>query len=220
MDAGWETRSVDIYGESLVFVRTRSSARGRSARAAPARRSGAAPHKAQAPFVASTGAATLLEYKFVHAAAIQPDRGPDGALLEFRPQSRYDAADTTPLNRWGKGPFCRFDVEGLPPRPGVYAVTVGGILAYVGISTDLERRWGPRGYARISPRNCFVGGQSTNCKVNHLILQAARQERRVDLWMYETAAPKPIESRLIDELDPPWNGHHPRPIAGASDSNP
>ena len=25
------------------------------------------------------------------------------------------------------------------------------------------------GYGRISPRNCFQGGQSTNCRVNNLI---------------------------------------------------
>lgn len=155
----------------------------------------------------------LLGYGFVHASAIEPERGPDGAPLEFMPQSRYAHANATPLNRHGQGPFCRFDIPGLPATSGVYAVTVDDALAYVGISVDLAQRWGPIGYANISPRNCFVGGQPTNCKVNHYILLAACDDRRIDLWIHETSDPKPIEASLIRRLDPPWNGHRPRSSA-------
>lgn len=143
---------------------------------------------------------------FRHVARISPEEGPDGKPLELMPQDRYRDAASTPLNPHGGGPFCRFSVPGLPVAPGVYAVTVERRPVYVGIATkSLRERWGPRGYAQIQPRNCFKGGQSTNCKVNHAILLAARRGRRIDLWVHETGTPRPLEARLIPELGPPWN---------------
>lgn len=90
------------------------------------------------------------------------------------PQDRYTKAATTPLNPSGAGPFCRFKVTGLPSSSGVYVVTVDGGVVYVGRAENLSERWGQRGYAPIQPRNCFVGGQSTNCKINHRVLMASR----------------------------------------------
>ena len=59
--------------------------------------------------------------------------------------------------------------------------------------------------ATISPKSCFKGGQSTNCKVNHAILLAAREGERIDLWLHQTDDPRPLEARLIRELAPSWN---------------
>ena len=152
----------------------------------------------------------LLDYVFAHGAVIELDRGSDGAPLEFMPQSKYSGADTMRLNRYGAGPFCRFTVQDLPRTSGVYALTIDGVLAYVGLAKDLAQRWGPQGYANISPRACYVGGQSTNCKVNSNILRAAREGPRIDLWIHETFDREPVEARLIHALSPPWNGQQPR----------
>ena len=153
----------------------------------------------------TTGSLTLGGRAFEHAARISPEASPDGKPLEEMPQRRYRAAASTPLNRHGHGPFCRFSVAGLPATSGAYAVTVEQNLVYVGIATDLKRRWGPSGYAQIQPRNCFKGGQSTNCKVNHAILTAVRDGLVVRLWIHRTANPRPLEALLIAELAPPWN---------------
>ena len=88
-------------------------------------------------------------------------------------------------------------------------MAVDGVVAYVGIANHLAQRWGPQGYGNISPRNCYVGGQSTNCKVNNYILLCAREDRRTDLWIYETSDAGPVEAKLIRELEPPWNGQIP-----------
>ena len=148
---------------------------------------------------------TLGGQTFRLVARISPESTSDGKPAEDMPQKRYRAAASLPLNRHGHGPFCRFSVAGLPATPGVYAVTVAQQLAYVGITIDLRQRWGPQGYGRIQPRNCFKGGQSTNCKVNHAILLAARERLAVRLWIHETETPRPLEAHLIDELAPPWN---------------
>ncbi len=154
---------------------------------------------------------TLLRYDFAHAAAIEPLQQPEGTVREFMPQDHFAYAETKTLNRFGKGPFCRFSIRGLPFAPGLYAVTVDDGLAYVGATSNLARRWGPSGYANISPEACFVIGQATYCKVNNLVLEAARTGHRTDLWTYETPKPAPIESSLLRHLDPPWNRRSPTP---------
>lgn len=143
---------------------------------------------------------------FRRAARISPEAGPDGKPVEHDPKERYHAAASTPLNPHGGGPFCRFSVPGLPAAPGVYAVTVERRLTYIGMATrSLRRPWGPRGHAQIQPANCFVKGQSTNCKVNHRILLAAQAGQDISLWIHETGTPRPLKERLIAELGPPWN---------------
>ena len=147
----------------------------------------------------------LLGQPFLLVGIIQPKTEKDSAPCTYMPQERYPKATQTPLNPHGAGPFCRFNVDGLPDTSGIYAVTLNRKLTYVGIAKSLKRRWGPRGYALISPRNCYVGGQSTNCKVNHAILEAVRRKQAVELWIREMDEPRSLETQLIRELSPPWN---------------
>jgi hypothetical protein len=122
------------------------------------------------------------------------------------PQLRYRDAKKLRLNRYGGGPFCRFHVPSTFPVPGVYALAVSGEVCYIGECDNLSRRFGPSGYGAIQPRNCFVGGQSTNCKINNLVLRSANAGRITDLWFYQTADRKQVEAKLISQLQPPWNG--------------
>ena len=209
LDAGWETGDVSLDKESLIFARAGGPARNLCMRSRPTPSSREKRCDVRGPSEDVPSVMRLLDYVFVHADIIRPERGPEGRPSEFMPQSKYAQAETTLLNRHGMGPFCRFNVEGLPTTSGVYALTIGGVLAYVGKAADLARRWGPMGYGNISPRACYVGGQSTNCKVNNYILKATHRGCRIDLWIHETPEPEPIESRLIREMDPSWNGQRP-----------
>ena len=74
---------------------------------------------------------------------------------------------------------------------------------------NLAERWGGRGYGAISPKNCFVGGQSTNCKVNNRILQHASAGRRIELWFHSTVNMGAIEQTVISTLSPAWNAQVP-----------
>lgn len=198
--AGWNTRHVNLLDETLEFVRAGPAVSERVEKNS----------NAPVPAVEDLDLARLLDRAFVHAATIEPERGLDGALLEFTPQSRYAHAATMRLNRYGSGPFCRFDVKTLPPTSGVYVVTIDNVPVYVGVAVDLAKRWGPAGYAHISPRACYENGQSTNCKVNKYILRAARDGCQIDLWIHGNPDPAPIEASLIRRFDPLWNGHRPR----------
>lgn len=89
-------------------------------------------------------------------------------------------------------------------RAGVYALAEDGEIRYVGECENLSHRFN-NGYGRIAPRNCFRGGQETNCRINALVLDAARHGGRLSLWFLETSQREPIEAQLREELRPPWN---------------
>ena len=151
----------------------------------------------------------LLQYRFVEISAVKPQTGSDGAPIQCMPQNRYSKAGGVPLNRHGAGPFCRLKLRGLPSTSGVYALTANEELKYIGIAQNLSERWGPQGYGIISPRNCYVGGQSTNCKINNRILISSLEGAQLYLWFCESSAPKPIEAQLIGVLSPAWNSTVP-----------
>ena len=210
LDAGFETCELDFSRRTVVFRRTRAGGsiqRVRETRyGVPRAPRSAERAAARHPIPHGAAALTLRGHDFEWSALIAPDAGPNGQPIEYMPQAQYAKRHEKPLNRHGRGPFCRFSVPGLPTAPGLYAVTVDRQLAYVGIaSKDLRQRWGPSGYAEIQPVNCFKGGQSTNCKINHAILLAAREGRVVELWIRRESCPRPLEARLIRELAPPWN---------------
>jgi|SRR5580700_2637074 hypothetical protein len=65
------------------------------------------------------------------------------------------------------------------------------------------------GYGNISPKNCFKGGQGTNCRLNNLVYLAALAGERISLWFFGTADHKTMESALRSTLKLAWNIHWP-----------
>ena len=213
VDAGFKTCELDMSRQTVLFRRTGVGGSDEVARRRPNRRAHArrraerlAAKQPNPPVPHGTNSLALCGHDFEWTAEITPDTGADGQPIECMPQANYAKINEKPLNRHGKGPFCRFSIPDLPAAPGLYAVTVDRRLAYVGIAAkNLRQRWGPSGYAEIQPVNCFRGGQSTNCKINHAILCAVRDKQIVELWMRRHNDPRPVEAVLIRELDPPWN---------------
>lgn len=146
---------------------------------------------------------------FEHLGLIEPDRDRSGALIELFPQARYKAADSASLHAYGAGPFCRFRMGRGRNQPGLYVVTLDGDPVYAGECVDLAKRWGLGGYGGISPRNCFIGGQSTNCRLNAAILKEAKAGRKIDLWfnVFDGSRDNRLgsETVLIQRLQPVWN---------------
>jgi hypothetical protein len=143
---------------------------------------------------------------FRRVGGTEVERDAEGAIRTYMPQDRYEERATTPLNSYGMGPFCRLHVASRTRESGVYVVTVDDGVRYVGEAEDLAARWGARGYGSIQPRNCYRGGQPTNCKINALVLRTARSGGELDLFFSPVAGRKAVEARLISELRPPWNG--------------
>jgi hypothetical protein len=75
---------------------------------------------------------------------------------------------------------------------------------YIGECVNLSSRYNA-GYGQISPRNCFVGGQETNCRINNLIYGEATHSHKIELWFHQSDHYKSIEAELRKELNPAWN---------------
>jgi hypothetical protein len=146
----------------------------------------------------------LGEYTFKGICRIVPELDETGHPIEYMPQSEYDNTDNLPLNEYGAGPFCKFKIPSGLNNAGVYAVLINNNLKYIGKCDNLSVRWN-MGYGNISPRNCFVGGQSTNCRLNNLILNAFKANSNLNLFFYQTNDYYAVERELIKRYSPEWN---------------
>lgn len=126
-------------------------------------------------------------------------------MQEFFPQESYAEKNRLSLHKYGEGAFCRFSIH---PKwnnaPGVYAFFINDDLAYIGQCVDFAARIN-LGYGRISPRNCYTGGQSTNCKINKLVLNAVKEGFTVVIYFHNTSDYDEVESKLIAYLKPSYN---------------
>jgi hypothetical protein len=147
----------------------------------------------------------LAEYNFERASTIDAERSDNGSLLTYTAYERFENPKSLRLHGYGAGPFVRLRLAALPTGAGVYVVMDGEDIAYVGLAANISARWGRRNYAVIDPRNCYVGGQSTNCRLNNLVYQALTQGQELTLWTHLVQNPRPVEAELIRCLRPPWN---------------
>lgn len=143
-------------------------------------------------------------YHFEHVADLAPVRMPAGTIQAFMPQSRYANARGLPLNKYGAGPFCKFTVPADYRKSGVYLLVVGPHVRYVGECANLSARFNA-GYGNISPKNCYKGGQETNCRLNNLVYRACSEGEMLFLFFHQTADYKAVEARLRAVLRAPWN---------------
>lgn len=161
---------------------------------------------------------TKKSYSFVFVRRIEPERDGRGRILEYQPAPRYNNIKSLPLHPHGAGPFCRFKVTSQIDGIGVYGIVedTSSKVLYIGRCTGgtstLLKRFN-QGYGSIQPRNCFEGGQSTNCRINNLVLDAAKNGKILSLYFHKTltiCAAHAIEDDLILKLSPPWNIKVPR----------
>jgi hypothetical protein len=144
------------------------------------------------------------KYNFRYICAIEPERQADGFIREYMPQVRYNNAAGLALNKYGDGPFCKFTIPRKMEIAGVYALIVKDAIRYIGECIRLSSRFN-MGYGNIAPRNCFVGGQETNCRINNLVLQEIKDGLHISLWFFETNEYKSAERELRKSVFPIWN---------------
>ncbi|TDT44549.1 hypothetical protein DES49_0660 [Halospina denitrificans] len=143
-------------------------------------------------------------YDFKYICEIEPERNDDGTVRMLAPQDRYENTGYLTLNRYGAGPFCKFKIPWNISKCGVYALVVDEQIHYVGETENLSNRFN-MGYGNISPRNCFAGGQETNCRINSLIFDKLSEGCRVTLWFHTTDEYKKVESALREIGAFGWN---------------
>ena len=156
----------------------------------------------------------LEEYAFKLTARIELKINKFGIPLEYHPAERHESKRSLQLNAHGDKSFCHFVLKpqkGSGSRlyqAGVYAIA-GTSVKYIGrTNTTLTQRF--NGYGSIQPRNCYEGGQSTNCHINHNVLEGAKAGETLWVYFHKTQEPDHVEAYLLNSLvatgrRPPWN---------------
>lgn len=81
--------------------------------------------------------------------------------------TKYRNIKRLKLHQYGDSIFCKFNIENKYKRlKGLYCFAINDRIVYIGRCTDNYSKRINYGYGNISPRNCFIGGQSTNCRIN------------------------------------------------------
>jgi hypothetical protein len=111
------------------------------------------------------------------------------------------------LNNYGDKIYSKFYFKETSwlSRKGVYIYLVDKTVMYVGKTNDSFGKRIIQGYGNISPKNCYIDGQSTNCHLNALITQ---NKKVVSLYLCQLNDPITIdrfEKELIQLCQPPWN---------------
>ncbi len=137
---------------------------------------------------------------------ILPEHNNAGEVQAYFPQNSYKKKDSVALNPYGAGPFCKFRIPKNINKAGVYIITVNDVPYYVGECVSLSKRFNT-GYGQISPRNCYIGGQSTNCRLNNLIYNLDHANTAITLLFHETNSRFELENKLISALNTQhyWN---------------
>jgi len=128
----------------------------------------------------------------------------NGVIFTHQPQGIYNNLRKIDLNNFGKDCFCKFRIPSNLNKKGVYVLRLNSENVYVGRCVDLSKRFNT-GYGQISPRNCYVGGQTTNCRINKEILCQAEANSQIQLYFYETANHKAVEQDLLTSCKWHWN---------------
>jgi hypothetical protein len=113
------------------------------------------------------------------------------------------------LNGSGDLAFCKFRMVGkdFSNHKGIYVYKYDGQIKYVG-RVKGEYNFYQRinmGYANISPKNCYIDGQSTNCHINSIVNSC---KGKINLFILPMESDDEIvrtERWLIDLVKPDWN---------------
>jgi hypothetical protein len=130
-------------------------------------------------------------------------------LLDLK--HRGDAIYRQFLNRFGDLTYSTFGIadDSYVNATGVYVYSSGEELKYIGRCKDSMKKRVNHGYGKIHPKNCYIDGQSTNCRLNALITPLRES---VSLWLCPMRSVEEIELTevlLLRRHDSPWNTQRP-----------
>jgi hypothetical protein len=111
------------------------------------------------------------------------------------------------LNKYGDEQYCKFKIldKSVLNKKGVYSYVLNGTIMYIGRCKDSFYQRINIGYGNISPKNCYLNGQSTNCHINSIINQFSD---KIELWVAEyddDSIISNMEVQLIKQYKPEWN---------------
>lgn len=155
---------------------------------------------------------TIREPRYRSLAALANDRYPESlhmALGEFLLERKRvgDPVYKMFLNRYGDETYNRFSVQDSDwlDRKGLYCYVLDEVVVYVGQSRDCFGKRINQGYGNISPKNCYLDGQATNCHVNSLVTRHQATLKLILSEVKNLVMMDDLEKKLIKIWQPLWN---------------
>jgi hypothetical protein len=112
------------------------------------------------------------------------------------------------LNKYGDLNYSRFRLanKSVLDARGLYLYAHEGQLVYIGRCKDSFRKRINQGYGMISPKNCFLDGQATNCNINSRITSFGSERIEFHVCLIpDVQTITTLETGLIVDYRPPWN---------------
>lgn len=111
------------------------------------------------------------------------------------------------LNMYGDETYCYFRLKDqeINKRKGIYFYMVSNEIVYIGRCRDSFINRFNNGYGRISARNCYLDGQSTNCHINSKVNQMHDQLEVSVISLEDNKLIEVYERELIKKFSPKWN---------------
>ena len=111
------------------------------------------------------------------------------------------------LNKYGDSVYCEFYItdERVLNKKGLYIFLVGNKLMYIGRCKDSYKKRINQGYGRITPKNCYIDGQVTNCRINSLVGELKENVQLLVCIMANNERVEKTEKHLIEKYKPAWN---------------
>lgn len=203
LNAGYKVAQVDLGMQKVHFRRGECNTNQSHRLKASHPKAKPSSHPTHTPSVSDVKTLNILGFDFRLIQQLLPQCDDDGRITKFYPQNAYDNKNNLPLLYYGSGAFCRFSIQA-GDWQGVYLWIVNGEIIYIGETENLRSRFNT-GYGHIAPRNCYVGGQSTNCKMNKVVMNLFEQGQKIDLYFYDTPNYKQVELVLLRKIKTQYN---------------
>ncbi len=141
----------------------------------------------------------LADNEFSHVGCLLLEKDGNGEPLVDNPQESLARSE---LHAKLEPPFCRLRLPKLPKAAGVYVIVIAEQAVYVGrTDKSLAARFG--GYKKIGSSACKArGGQITNCRINHRILEEHKKGHTAHLWFRKYID---LEKAMMEHFRPSWN---------------
>lgn len=111
------------------------------------------------------------------------------------------------LNADGNASFGLFQLTdvGVAKLRGLYLYRVGEEIVYVGRCLDSFAKRINQGYGKIHPKNCYIDGQRTNCRLNALLVGVKDSVSFYVCPLQDDYTIRALESELLRKYRPRWN---------------
>ena len=131
---------------------------------------------------------------------------PLGEFL-FKLKEKGDKSYLKFLNNYGDKTYSHFGIveSDVDNKKGIYSYYLNDEIQYIGITKDNFKKRINSGYGKISPKNCYKDGQSTNCHLNWLISSSFKNIKFFVYIMDELEGIENLEKQLIEKYNPSWN---------------